>query len=246
MKTYALSDGVFAVDNTKKFTPIDPETTDFSQLPHGSQVLGISPFLVVTSSDIVLLDGGLGTTNETNQSILLQNLSALGYNPDDVTMVILSHLHKDHIGGLGKINDSGNFDFYFPKAKIFFQQKEMEYALSKTTPSFNTDFLKGLESQPNVQLLNGDGALTDEISYFITGGHTPFHQAIQIESADQKTFFGADVAPLLFQMQHNIVGKYDYDGRKSAAWRKEWWNQGKEEHWKFLFYHDYKHPILEL
>lgn len=246
MKTYALMDGIFAVDNTKRFTPFDPEKEEFSSLPHGSQVLAVSPFLVVTSSDIVLLDGGLGIKDENGQSKLIQNLAALGYNQDDVSMVILSHLHKDHISGLGTLDEKDNYEFYFPKAKLFFQKKEMEYAQSSNMPSFNKSVLAGLVNQRNVQLLDGDGEITDEISYFITGGHTPYHQAINIEGPDQKVFFGADVAPLLFQMKHNIVGKYDYDGRKAAALRREWWTDGQEEHWKFLFYHDYKHPILDV
>ncbi|PZP51297.1 MAG: MBL fold metallo-hydrolase [Pseudopedobacter saltans] len=246
MKTHALIDGIFAVDNTKKFTPFNPEKDDFAMLPHGSQVLAVSPFLVVTSSDIVLLDGGLGTKDENGQSILLKNLAALGYSADDISMVILSHLHKDHIAGLGTLDEKENFYFHFPKAKLFFQEKEMAYALGSSTPSFNKSVLSGLANQPNVQLLNGDGDISDEISYFVTGGHTPYHQAINIEGPDQKVFFGADVAPLLFQMKHSIVGKYDYDGRKAATWRKEWWAQGQEEHWKFLFYHDFKQPILEV
>jgi len=239
-------DGIFSVDSTKKFVPFDPEKEDFSSLPHGSQVLGISPFLVVTSSEIVLLDGGLGTKNAEGQSVLLQNMAVLGYNPEDISMVILSHLHKDHIGGLGTLDEKDNYRFYFPNAKLFFQKKEMEYALGANTASFNKNILTGLAHLPNTQLLDGDGDLTDDISYFVTGGHTPYHQAINLEDSDRKIFFGADVAPLLFQMKHNIVGKYDYDGRRAAACRKEWWLQGQEENWEFLFYHDYKHPILDI
>lgn len=245
MKAHALMDGIFSVDNTKKFTPFDPEKEDFSQLPAGGQVLSVTPYLVVTGSDIVLLDGGLGTKDAEGRSKLLQNMAEHGYNPDDISMVILSHLHKDHISGLGDLDEKGNFNFYFPNAKLFFQKKEMEYALSSGTASFNRNMLTGLAGLPNVKLLDGDGSLTDDISYFVTGGHTPYHQAINIEGADRKIFFGADVAPLLFQMKHNIVGKYDYDGRKAAAWRKEWWRIGQEEHWQFLFYHDYKRPILD-
>ncbi|WP_447640615.1 MULTISPECIES: MBL fold metallo-hydrolase [Chitinophagaceae] len=245
MKAYALMDGIFSVDNTKKFVPFDPEKDDFSRLPGGGQVLSVTPYLVVTGSDIVLLDGGLGTKDGEGRSVLLQNMAALGYNPEDISMVILSHLHKDHISGLGILDEKNNYRFHFPNAKLFYQKKEMEYALSLDTPSFNKNVLNGLASLPNKQLLDGDGNITDDISYFVTGGHTPYHQAINLEDANRKIFFGADVAPLLFQMKHNIVGKYDYDGRKAATWRREWWRIGQEEHWQFLFYHDYKRPILD-
>ena len=246
MKAYALTDGIFSVDSTKKFVPFDPGKEAFSTLPAGSQVLGISPFLVVTSSDIVLLDGGLGTKDANGRSMLLQNMAALGYHPEDVSMVVLSHLHKDHISGLGTLDTDGVLDFYFPHAKLFYQKKEMEFAMDAGVPSFHKATLAGLAHLPNASPLDGDGNITEDISYFVTGGHTPYHQAICLEDADRKIFFGADVAPLLFQMKNSIVGKYDYDGRKAADWRKKWWAQGQEEHWEFLFYHDYKRPVVAL
>ncbi|MFT4205155.1 MAG: MBL fold metallo-hydrolase [Chitinophagaceae bacterium] len=246
VKAYPLVDGIFSVDSSKRFVPFDPAKDDFASLPSGGQVLSVTPFVVVTSSDIILLDGGLGIKDDSGQPILLRNLAQLGYNPEDISMVVLSHLHKDHIAGLGALADNGSFQFYFPNAQLFFQKKEMDFALSSDTPSFNKKLLLGLANLRNVKLLDGDGQITEDISYLITGGHTPYHQAISMEDADRKIFFGADVAPLLFQMKHNIVGKYDYDGRRAANWRRKWWIEAQEEHWEFLFYHDYKHPIISL
>ena len=46
-------------------------------------------------------------------------------------------------------------------------------------------------------------------------------------------------------MKHRFAAKYDYDGKKAMMLRKEWWHRGKEENWKFLFYHDVKTAIAQ-
>lgn len=170
VKAYSLMDGIFSVDRSKQFLPFDPDRDDPSTLPHGSNILGVSPFLVVTDNDLVLLDSGLGIRNERGERRLLQHLADLGYNPTDITMVILSHLHKDHIKGLGDLKPDGTMDFLFPAARLYYQQKEMEYALHTDTPSFDKALLTAITRLPNGTTLDGDGSLTDEISYFITGG----------------------------------------------------------------------------
>ena len=73
----------------------------------------------------------------------------------------------------------------------------------------------------------------------------PFHQVFWIEEDGQKIFFGGDVAPQLQQMKNKFIAKYDFDGRKCMELRQQWWQQGEEEKWTFLFYHDIKTPVFE-
>ena len=82
----------------------------------------------------------------------------------------------------------------------------------------------------------------DQISFEVTGAHSPFHQVIWIREAGETIFFGADDAPQLHQMKHRFVAKYDHDGKKAMELRQKWWEQGEREKWTFLFYHDVKHP----
>ena len=93
-------------------------------------------------------------------------------------------------------------------------------------------------------LLQGNGVIDGYIKYELTGAHCPFHQVFWVVDGGEKVFFGADVAPQLQQMKSRFVAKYDFDGKKSMELRRQWWQQGQEEKWSFLFYHDIKTPIF--
>ena len=105
--------------------------------------------------------------------------------------------------------------------------------------------LEPLKRATNVQLLDGNGVLDGYIKYEVTAAHSPFHQVFWIEEDGKKIFFGADDAPQLQQMKNRFIAKYDYDGKKCMELRKQWWQQGQEEKWTFLFYHDIKSPVFE-
>ena len=93
-------------------------------------------------------------------------------------------------------------------------------------------------------MLNNDsGTIDDYISYEVTAAHSPHHQVFRIEEDDEIIFFGGDDAPQIQQMKHRFVAKYDFNGRKAMELRRKWWEKGKEENWKYLFYHDITTPI---
>ena len=73
-----------------------------------------------------------------------------------------------------------------------------------------------------------------------------YHQVIWIKEEGETIFFGGDDASQLQQMKHKFAAKYDYDGKKAMNLRQEWWEQGQQEHWTFLFYHDVKNPFISL
>jgi hypothetical protein len=77
------------------------------------------------------------------------------------------------------------------------------------------------------------------------GGHSPFHYAFWMRENGETIFYGGDVAPQLQQMKRRFSAKYDFDGRKSMELRQKWWQQGQDENWTFLFYHDIKTPTYK-
>jgi hypothetical protein len=179
----------------------------------------------------------------------------------------MSHLHKDHAGGIGgdcyngvpgassgSSADSGNQQgganghipqqLSFPSATYYVQRKELEYAFEKGPTSYIPDELLCLRNNARVVLLDGDGVIDGYIKYQITGAHCPWHQAFWIVDGGETVFYGGDVAPQLQQMKSRFVAKYDYDGKKAMELRQEWWERGQREGWTFLFYHDVKTPTF--
>ena len=242
MNIIPLSEGSFTIDKTKIFIPFDKQADDLQARAIGSLLVEIQPFVVITGKDVILLDTGLGYQGIKNLQIY-ENLLTHNIRPDHVTKVLLSHLHKDHAGGILSTNGSGKRSLNFYNASYFVAKKEFEYANETGAPSYDVTDFDYLQESGQLVLLDGvAGVISDEISYEITGGHCPFHTAFWIRHSGEIAFFGGDVAPQLQQMKSRLVAKYDYDGKKSMELRSKWWQTAQKEQWTLLFYHDIKTP----
>ena len=243
MKIIPLSEGSFTIDKTKVFVPFDDEKHQLQERAVGSLLVEVQPFVVITNNDVLLIDAGLGFSID-GELQLHKNLKANGIEPAAVTKVLMSHLHKDHAGGVSVKDKLGNYELAFPGATYYVQQQEIAYAFEKGFPSYITEELMVLKDNPSVAILNGSGIIDDYIYYEISGGHCPYHQVFRIEEDGEIAFFGGDVAPQLQQMKSRLVAKYDFDGKKSMELRQLWWQIGQQQEWSFLFYHDIKHPVV--
>lgn len=254
MKIIPLSEGAFTIDKTKLFVPFDTEKDDLQARPVGSLLVEIQPFAIISPDDVLVIDTGLGF-KQTGELQIHQNLLNAGIDPSTVTKVLMSHLHKDHAGGLSRAgvfshdsdaNSAERRQLSFPNAKYYVQRKELEYAFEKGPTSYLREELELLKDSAQVILLDGDGVLDGYIKYEVTGAHCPYHQVFWIVDGGEKIFFGGDVAPQLQQMKSRFVAKYDYNGKKAMELRQQWWQKGQEEGWTFLFYHDVKTPLFPL
>ena len=244
MQIIPLSEGAFTIDKTKVFIPFNTDEDNLQSRAIGSLLVEVQPFVVVTEKDILLLDTGLGFY-KNRELQLHQNLRANGIEPDSITKVLMSHLHKDHAGGVSKRDTLGNYALSLPDAAYYIQKKELEYALDVGFPSYMAEELSVLYNHPQVVQLDGNGIIDDYVDYEITAGHSPYHQVFWIKENDEIVFFGGDDAPQLQQMRNRFVAKYDFDGKKCMQLRQQWWQQGKENNWTFLFYHDVKSPVVK-
>ena len=242
MKIIPLSEGVFTIDKTKVFLPFALGQDEIQNRPAGSLLVEVQPFAVVSEKDVLLLDTGLGFMANGKLQIH-QNLEENGINPSDVTKVLLTHLHKDHAGGVSIKDKLGHHTLAFPNATYYLPKDELDFAFETGFPSFMTDEVSILTNNEKAILLDEDGTIDGYIHYKTVGGHSPHHQVFWIKENAETIFFGGDVAPQLQQMKSKFVAKYDFDGRKSMELRQQWWQQGQQEHWTFLFYHDVKTPM---
>ena len=241
MQIIPLSEGVFTIDKTKIFVPFNTATDNLQQRNTGSLLVEVQPFVVKTENDILLLDAGLGFAR--NGALQLHtNLKAYGIEPTHITKVLLTHLHKDHAGGISMQDRLGNYRLAFPNAVYYVQQKELDFAMDTGFPSFMAEEISVLQNNPQVVFLDGDGSIDGYIYYHVTGAHSPHHQVYWIKENGETIFFGGDDAPQLQQMKNKFVAKYDFNGKKCMELRQLWWQQGKDQGWTFLFYHDVKTP----
>lgn len=235
MKVYALNEGSYSVDSTKKFIPFNPETDNAKDRP-ASLFIHVQPFLVELGGKLIVLDTGLGYKNSAGELVIHENIRKAGYDPEDVSMVLMSHLHYDHAAGMIYEKD-GNMQLSFPHAEYVINRNEWEVAYSGASSSYHTDIFDIVQRSGSIHFIEGNGQLTDEISYEVTGGHCQFHQVFLINDQGDKCFFGADILPEPEQLLRRFKAKYDYDGAKSMELREHYGKLAAKENWLCLFYH---------
>lgn len=244
---YPLSEGTFTIGHDKVFVPFNEDIHLLEHRPTGSLLVEIQPFLIDTGKDLLVLDAGLGFSNEHGDLQIHHNLRQHGYEPEDVTKVLLSHLHKDHISGTIYTDSYGQVHPTFPNAQYCIYRPEAKFAVEKGAPSYNPIDVAHLLGLENILWLDGESGDIDAYIHFThSGAHCPQHIVYLIDDGEQKIFFGGDEAPQYKQIKTKYIAKYDFDGRKAMELREQYANRGRAENWQLLFYHDVKTPISKI
>jgi glyoxylase-like metal-dependent hydrolase (beta-lactamase superfamily II) len=162
--------------------------------------------LIETDEQRILVDTGSGDKiSEKARSFidlkgdrrLLDNLEALGVGPQDIDVVVNTHLHGDHCGGNSCWDESGNPIPVFPRATYCVQRLELAEARhpnERTRAVYHRENFEPLEQSGQLRVLEGDTRLTGEVRVSLTPGHTPGHQSVIVESGGQTAIFLGDVA----------------------------------------------------
>jgi len=242
MKIIPLKEGNFSASKTKDFTLL---TEDSLSTATGIK-MSVQPFLIITKNDHILLDTGLGWKTPDGKTVLSDLLKKENIRPDQITKVLLSHLHKDHLSGIMKNSENG-FEAAFPNASIYVQKREFDFAMENSdNPSFDFETLHRLAELPNIIWMNQDqGQISEEISYQVVGGHTPFMQVFWITEDEETAFYGADDLPQESYLKYHLAYKSDFNGQKAKELRQTWEKEAAENHWKVLLYHDLDKAVIE-
>jgi glyoxylase-like metal-dependent hydrolase (beta-lactamase superfamily II) len=240
-KVFALDEGSYSVAAEKKFIPFDVERDNPKDRP-ASIFVHVKPFLIEHGSQLILLDTGLGYQFPDGDLFIHKAIQNKGYNPKDVTHVLISHLHFDHAGGL-MYEENGRFVPSFPDADYYIYQKEWEYANAKQSLSYKAEMFSDLRSFSGLHLIQDGEQITPEIRFEETGAHSQHHGVFYFDFEDQAYFFGGDVLPEPQQLVRNYIAKYDLDGRKAMELRKAYGEMAIAENRICLFYHANKGAI---
>jgi glyoxylase-like metal-dependent hydrolase (beta-lactamase superfamily II) len=240
MEIFALGEGSYSVDASKKFIPFNPQTDNPKDRP-ASLFIHVNPFLIKTNHDLIVLDTGLGFKDTRDELLIHQNIRNAGFDPEDITLVLMSHLHYDHSGGL-VVERNGKLEPSFPQAQHVIQRQEWETGLAGRSSSYHKEIFEALQSA-NITFVEGSGELQPGIRYEHSGGHCPYHQVFWIDMEGKKVLFGGDELPEPEQLIRKFIAKYDMDGRKAMQLREEYGKKAAEEGWTCLFYHSKSYAI---
>ncbi|PIF45854.1 glyoxylase-like metal-dependent hydrolase (beta-lactamase superfamily II) [Chryseobacterium sp. 52] len=243
MKIIPLKEGNFSASKTKDFTLLTDENFDTVK----GIKMSVQPFLIVTANDYILLDAGIGWENAEGKTVISELLEKEHITPEQITRLLLSHLHKDHIDGSIRKTENG-FEPVFPNAEIYIQKRELAFAMeNKGNPSFDFDTLEKLISLPDIVWMDEDmGNISNEISFEVVGGHTPFMQVFWIRENNETVFYGADNLPQESYLKYHLAYKSDFDGRKAMELRLKWQEEAAKDQWKILLYHDLNKAVIQI
>jgi glyoxylase-like metal-dependent hydrolase (beta-lactamase superfamily II) len=119
---------------------------------------------------------------------LLHHLQRLGIRPEEVDLVLTTHLHWDHAGGLTRRNAEGEVELTFKRARHFVQRSEWDFALQpdvRSRPSYITDdFTPLADGNDMVEFLDGDAEVLPGVHLRHVGGHTPGSQVLVLQSGE--------------------------------------------------------------
>jgi hypothetical protein len=94
--------------------------------------------------------------------------------------------------------------------------------------------------------MNDDkGKISDEISFEVVGGHTPYLQVFWITENGETAFYGSDNLPQESYLKYHVAYKSDYHGRKAMELRQIWLEEAAKKHWNILLYHDLSKTAIQ-
>ena len=193
--------------------------------------LALNLLLIRSENKNILVDTGLGNkvTDKVkkiyspSKFILLESLAKLGLDRNDIDIVVLTHLHFDHAGGVISIIDSKK-ELTFPNAIHVIQKREWEIAkdpddLNKASYNFKDD-LKLLEDIGNYKLIDGNYQLTKDITLELTGGHSEGTQVVRIDSNNELAYYPGDILPMEVNRHLAVTTAFDLNRKDTFKAKK--------------------------
>lgn len=215
--------------------------------------LALRCLLVEAPGALVLVDTGIGNKeserfreiygveNPGAPTRLEEGIRAAGFTPDDVDIVLNTHLHFDHAGGNTVLREDGRVEPAFPRARYSVNRHELTFAGSpneRIRASYLAPNLDPVTDAGLWHLTEGAARITEGITVLPTPGHTPHHQSVLVSSDGETACFLADVCPTAAHLPLPWIMGYDLEPLVTLESKRNLWQEAREEGWLLIFEHD--------
>lgn len=234
----AITDGTIPLPYDQMLSHITPAEVaelvadGFNKLPVETS---INTYLINTGSKLILVDAGAGSLFRPYGGRLIENLKVAGYTPEEIDVVLLTHLHGDHSGGLTDANGKR----LFPNATVYLDRADRDYRFDPNAEAAAPANQKSMfpqsraaitpyESAGKVNLFTGGGVqLFPGITTIAAHGHTPGHTLYSIESKAQRLVIAGDLVHVAeVQLPRpEVTISFDADEAGAAVDRKKFFDQ---------------------
>ena len=188
---------------------------------------------------------GVENRGERGPTALEDGLLDIGIRPEDVALVINTHLHFDHAGGNTLRTANGEVRPAFPNARYVVQRGEYEFAThtnERTAGSYFPHNFVPIAEADRFDFIEGEREIVSGIRSVRTPGHVPWHQSLLIESDGERALYLADLMPTTAHLPLPWIMGYDVEPLVTLETKRRILAQAQAEDWLFIFEHDAKTP----
>lgn len=255
-EVHTLETGRFALDGGAMFGIVPkPIWSKFHPPDERNRIeLAMRVLLIRDGKKNILVDVGIGTKFspklvdiyrvDHEKFNLVSSLRTFSLGAEDITHVILTHLHFDHAGGSTERRD-GDVLPAFPEARYYVQKAHWKLALNPTDKdrgSFMSEDFLPLRDHAVLELLDGDGEIFPGISVLIVNGHTDAQQLVRVKGNGQSLLYCCDLVPTAGHLPYPYVMAYDLRPLQTIEEKKRLLGQAYDERTILAFEHD---PFIE-
>jgi methylmalonyl-CoA epimerase len=248
----ALSDGFIGLDGGAMFGVV-PKIVWEKRLPADDTnriPLGMRPLIVRSGETTLIIDAGCGDKMDARSAQIYKldrryhldhSLAEAGLTAEDIDIVVASHLHFDHVGGFTAIGKDGSLVPRFPKAKYVAHRAEWEDAThphERNRASYLQENFVPLKDAGVLTLVDDDAEIIPGVRYRRSGGHTPNHQVVTIESGGRMAVFTADMYPTSVHIADPWIMGYDLHPMDTLAFKRTFAREAIEREYLLFFEHD--------
>jgi glyoxylase-like metal-dependent hydrolase (beta-lactamase superfamily II) len=260
LRIHALEAGLQRLDGGAMFGVV-PKPLWEKRIPADARnriPLALRCLLVETPDALVLIETGLG--NKENERFvdiygvdnapspgslwpdrLQEAIAAAGFRPDDVDVVVDTHLHFDHAGGNTYRDAEGQLRLSFPRARYHVQRGEWEWAHranERTSASYLPHNYEPVMEAGRLELVAGDVVIVPGVSVYRTPGHCPHHQSVLVTSGGETACFLADVIPTMAHLPLPWIMGYDVEPLVTLESKRALLKRATDERWLLVSTHD--------
>ena len=263
LEIHIINDGLIRVDSCGAFGLVPRALWASILTPDADNLIPMTlhNLLLRVGGRTVVIDTGLGDRLtpkmralwhlERPSGGLLDGLARLGIAPEEVDLVIDTHLHGDHCGGNTTFDEAGRVVARFPNAEYVVQRREYEDAMhpnERTRATYILDNYAPLARSGQLRLLDApEEELAPGVFGVVTPGHTPGHMSIRFESAGQHALFVCDLASYAVHFERlGWMTAYDVEPLVTLETKRRWQQWALAHDAVLIFPHDPQVPAARL
>jgi len=257
---HILTDGTFRLDGGAMFGVISRPMWERVAPPDDKNriTLSMNSLLIRAAAQWILVETGAGDKWDAKKreiyafegsSRLLAQLAARGLEPEQIDIVVNTHLHFDHCGWNTRIVN-GLAVPTFPNARYFVHRGEFEHARrpsERDRASYFPDNFEPMAQSGQWQLVEGDRfEVVPGVELIVLAGHTSEMLGVRLSSGGQIAIFLSDLVPTTSHLPLPWIMGFDLYPMTTLENKKKWLPQIAREGWLALFCHDGKTPAARL